>query len=369
MAEENERIRKLAGWNVPLTIWWDEKKKVVKLIDQTLLPDEVKAIECDNWRCLEEAIYVLRIRGAPALGAAGAYALALEAQRFEGDEKGFYEKMDETKGIAKIRPTAVNLEWGVKRVYELLKENKGSGVGNLKEIALIEAERIVEEDIEANKKIGKHGLEIFKKIKPKHGEIFRILTHCHAGSLATCGYGTVFGVLRAAVETGLNIHVYADETRPLLQGARITVWELMQEQLPVTLNPDNAAGWIMRQEGIDMVIVGADRIAANGDTANKVGTYSLSILAKEHGIPFFVAAPTSTIDRKNKTGEDILPTIEQRDYREVTHVQCLRIAPHLEKDHVKNYAFDITPHENIRGIITEKGIVEYPDELRMREVL
>ena len=355
MIEIDKEIPRLPGWNVPLTIWWDEKKKVVKLIDQTLLPDEVKAIECDNWRCLEEAIYVLMIRGAPALGAAGAYALALEAQRFEGEEKGLFEKMDEAKEIIHIRPTAVNLKWGVERVLNILKRNKGSGIEKLKEIALKEAEKIVEEDIEANKMIGEHGLETFTNKKPKDGKTFKILTHCHAGSLATCGYGTVFGVIRTAFRKGIDLHIFADETRPLLQGARITAWELSLEEIPVTLNPDGAAGWIMKKESIDMVIVGADRIAANGDTANKIGTYSLSILAKEHGIPFYVAAPTSTIDKTTFTGDEIM--IEERDCREVTHVQCLRVAPHLDKKHVRNYAFDVTPCNNITGIITEAKMI------------
>ena len=366
MIEIDEKIKRLPGWKVPLTIWWDEKKKVVKLIDQTLLPDEVKVIECDNWRCLEEAISVLRIRGAPALGAAGAYALALEAQRFEGDKEGFFEKMDETKEIVHIRPTAVNLEWAVNKVYGILQENREKGIEKLKETALREAEKIVEEDIEANKMIGEHGLEIFMKMKPNDGKTFRILTHCHAGSLATCGYGTVFGPIRTAFRKGIKLHVYADETRPLLQGARITAWELKLEGILVTLITDDMAGWVMRKEDIDMVIVGADRIAANGDTANKIGTYSLSILAKEHNIPFYVAAPLSTIDADTESGEYI--EIEERNPREVTHVQCLRIAPHLDEDEVRNYAFDVTPHKNIAGIITENKIIQEPYKENIRKI-
>jgi methylthioribose-1-phosphate isomerase len=358
MDQESGDIKKLEGWKVPLTIWWDDKKKVVKMIDQTSLPDEVIVIECEDWKCIEDAISVLRIRGAPALGGAGAYALALEAQQFEGDEEGFFKKMDETKKIVKIRPTAANLGWAVNRIYDLLKKNKGVGVEKLKEIALKEAKNIVKEDIKANKMIGEHGLKIFRERRPKDGKIFKILTHCHAGSLATCGYGTVFGVIRGAVEADIKIHVYADETRPLLQGARITAWELLKEEIPVTLNTDNMAGWIMKEEGIDMVIVGADRIAANGDTANKIGTYSLSILAKEHKIPFYVAAPTSTIDKKIKSGDGI--EIEKRDYKEVTHIRGVRISPHLSGSGVRNYAFDVTPYKNITGIITEKGIITEP---------
>ncbi|MGC1121894.1 MAG: S-methyl-5-thioribose-1-phosphate isomerase [Candidatus Methanofastidiosia archaeon] len=366
MPERNEEIEYLKGWNVPLTIWWDKKRKTVKLIDQTLLPDEVRVVECVSWMDIREAIKVLRIRGAPALGAAGAYALAVEAQRFEGNEEDFFREIDEASKIAFTRPTAVNLSWGVKRVYNVLHEKKRSGIDELKKIVLNEAEKIVREDIEANMKIGKYGLEIFRDTPPKDGSTFKILTHCHAGSLATCGYGTALGVIRGAVENKIPLHVYADETRPLLQGGRITAWELQVEGIPVTLNTDNMAGWIMHEERIDMVVVGADRIAANGDTANKIGTYSLSILAKEHGIPFYVAAPTSTIDKNTKDGSDI--EIEQRDSWEVTHVKCLRIAPYLDEKHVRNYAFDVTPHKNISGIITEKGIIREPFEGNIKHI-
>ncbi len=364
---QDGEIKYLPGWNVPLTIWWDEEKKVVKLIDQTLLPDEVKVIECDNWKCMEEAIKVLRIRGAPALGAAGAYALAVEAQRFEGDEQGFFKKMEEVKKIVKVRPTAVNLGWGVERVYKKLEENKGSGVEKLRDSALKEAEKIVEEDVEANKKIGEYGLEIFDKWKPKDGKTYKVLTHCNAGSLATGGYGTALGIIRTAFKKGILLHVFVDETRPLLQGARITAWELYREGIPLTLIVDNSAGWVLKRENIDMIIVGADRITANGNTANKIGTYSLSILAKEHKVPFYVAAPTSTIDPRISSGEDV--EIEKRDYTEVTRFRNVEIAPFLNKEQIRNYAFDVTPHENIDGIITEKGIIEHPDKLKIKEVL
>lgn len=363
MVEQDREIRYLPGWKVPLTIWRDEEKKVVKLIDQTLLPDQVIAIECENWIDMEEAIKTMRIRGAPALGAAGAYALAVEAQGYEGDEEGFFQRIEDASRIIEIRPTAVNLEWAVKRISNVLEKNRGAGTGKLKEIALREAERIVEEDIAANKMIGEHGLEIFEECEPRDGAIFNILTHCHAGSLATCGYGTVFGILRTAIRNGINLHVFADETRPLLQGARITAWELKLERIPVTLITDNSAGWIMKQERVDTVIVGADRIAANGDTANKIGTYSLSILAKEHGIPFYVAAPRSTIDLNIETGDDI--PIEERDYREVTHFHGVGVTPFLAKDEVKNYVFDVTPHENITGIVTEIGIIHDPCKINI----
>lgn len=366
MLKQDPEIKYLDGWNVPLTIWWDEEKKVVKLIDQTLLPVEERVIECDNWKCIEEAIKVLRIRGAPALGAAGAFALAVEAQRFEGDEEGFFRKIERVKEIVKVRPTAVNLEWAVERVYAKLAENRGCNIEELKRIALNEAENIVKEDIEANKKIGEYGLEIFKKHKPRDGDMFNILTHCHAGSLATGGYGTVLGVIRSAWKEGIKLHVYADETRPLLQGARITAWELKREGIPVTLITDNSAGWVMKKEGVDMVIVGADRIAANGDTANKIGTYSLSILAKEHGIPFYVAAPISTLDISTEKGEDIV--IEVRRYEEVTHFHNVKVLAYLSEKEVRNYAFDVTPHENIEGLITEKGIIKKPYEENIKKI-
>jgi methylthioribose-1-phosphate isomerase len=365
MVEQNKKIEWLPDWNVPLTIWWDEEKKVVKMIDQTLLPDEIIVIECADSKDIGEAIKALRIRGAPAIGAAAAFALAVEAQKFEGDEEEFFKKMEKTKNDIEVRPTATNLKWGAKRVYKKLVDNKGKGIEHLRNIALEETKKIVDEDIDANKKIGKHGLEIFKKFSNWKGKEFRILTHCHAGSLATCGYGTVFGVLRRAFKEGINLHVFADETRPLLQGARITAWELKQEGIPVTLITDNSAGWIMKEERIDMVIVGADRIATNGDTANKIGTYSLSILAKEHNIPFYIAAPMSTIDEKAGSGDDI--EIEKRDYGEVIYIRGVKVAPYLSGNEVRNYAFDVTPHRNINGIITEKGIITEPYDKNIKK--
>jgi len=366
MAKQDEEIKWLPDWNVPLTIWWDEKKKAVKMIDQTLLPHEIIAIECADSKDIEEAIKALRIRGAPAIGAASAFALAVEAQRFEGDEEDFFKKMEKVRKDIEVRPTAVNLREGVNTVYNVLKKNKGKGTEELKKIALEKAKEIVEKGCKANKKIGENGVEIFKKYDQWEEMEFKILTHCHAGSLATEGYGTVFGVLRSALKEKIHLHVFADETRPLLQGARITAWELKREGIPLTLITDNSAGWIMEKEKIDMVIVGADRIAANGDTANKIGTYSLSILAKEHDIPFYVAAPTSTIDESARSGDDI--EIEKRDYGEVIYIRGVRVAPYLSGDEVRNYAFDVTPHKNITGIITEKGIIRKPYEENMEKV-
>ena len=364
MDKENGKIRYFdEEYEIPFAIWWDQREKVVNLIDQTLLPHEVKVIECADWKCIGKAIKDLKIRGAPALGGAGAYALVVEAFRYEGDEEGFFKKMKKIREDIEVRPTAKNLKWGAKRVYKKLVDNKGSGIENLRNTALEEAEKIVEEDIDANKNIGKHGLEIFKKFSNWKEKEFRILTHCHAGSLATCGYGTVFGVLRGALEEGINLHVFADETRPLLQGARITAWELCQLGIPLKLITDNSAGWVMKEERIDMIIVGADRIAANGDTANKIGTYSLSILAKEHKIPFYVAAPISTIDMGTTCGEEI--EIEKRGHEEVVKFGDSIVNPFLGEDQVLNYAFDVTPHENIDGIITEEGIIKYPDKLKL----
>jgi methylthioribose-1-phosphate isomerase len=366
MSGQSDDIKRLEGWNVPLTIWWDKTEKTVNLIDQTLLPENIRMIRCSDWTCIRDAIKVLSIRGAPALGAAGAYALTLEAQRYEGDEEGFFEMIEEVKTISTARPTAINLKWGVNKVYDALHSHRGSGVDVLKEIALEQTLNIVEDDIAANKMIGVHGLNIFTG-EPKSKEEFRLLTHCHAGSLATCGYGTVFGVIRGAVEHEIPLRVYSDETRPLLQGARITAWELHIEEIPVVLIPDDAAGWVMKQDKIDMIVVGADRIAANGDTANKIGTYSLSILAKEHHIPFYIAAPLSTIDPHTKTGEDI--PIEERGHEEVIKVRDREIASYLRKDQVKNYAFDVTPHGHITGIITEKGIIRAPYEESISSML
>ena len=367
MTKQNGEIKNFEeDKGIPYTIWWDDEKKAVKLIDQKLLPHEIEVIECTDWECIGEAIKDLHIRGAPALGGAGAYALALEAFKFEGDEEGFFVKMNKIMKDIEVRPTAKNLMWAVERVHSKLVENKGKGIENLRNIALEEAEKIVKEDIDANKNIGKHGLEIFRKFSNWKKKEFRILTHCHAGSLATCGYGTVFGVLRGALEEGINLHVFADETRPLLQGARITAWELCQLEIQMKLITDSSAGWVMKEKRIDMIIVGADRIAANGDTANKIGTYSLSILAKEHKIPFYVAAPTSTFDMEITCGEEI--EIERRGHEEVVEFGNSVVNPFLRKDQVLNYAFDVTPHENIDGIITEKGIIKHPDKLKLSKL-
>lgn len=359
MPKQRENIKYLEGWNVPLTIWWDADKRIVRLIDQTLLPDEVIVVECQEWQDIREAIRSMRIRGAPAIGVAGAYALALEAQRFQGNPEEFFGRMKEVKRkIIKVRPTAANLKWGAKQVYDSLVESGVLEPEKLKEIALIEAEKIMRDDIKNNMLIGKFGSEILEKKRILSEDALKLLTHCNAGSLATGGYGTALGVIRSVASKGIGVHVFACETRPLLQGARITAWELLRDNIPVTLITDNSAGWIMKKEKISAVVVGADRIAANGDTANKIGTYSLSILAREHGIPFYIAAPTSTIDDNTESGNEI--EIERRSYSEVTCVRGVRIAPHLSGDQVRNDAFDITPHEYIAGIITELGVIQEP---------
>jgi methylthioribose-1-phosphate isomerase len=358
MPMQDNKIKYLEGWNVPYTIWWDNDTNVVKMIDQSLLPEKVVVIECQDWIDMEEAIKSMKIRGAPAIGIAGAYALALEAQRFEGNEKGFFKKMKRIQKIAKTRPTAVNLEKGVKQVLNVLESYKELEVDELKKKALEEAERLRKDDIQKNQLIGKYGSEVLEKQKPKDGKTIKILTHCNAGSLATGGYGTALGVVRSVVRKEIDVHIFVDETRPLLQGARITAWEMIEDEIPVTLITDDSAGWIMKKENIDDVIVGADRIALNGDTANKIGTYSLSILAREHGIPFYVAAPMSTIDDKARNGGRI--EIEKRSFEEVTYIRGVRIAPYLSGSQVRNYAFDITPHKYITGIITDLGIMSKP---------
>ncbi|MFQ6087731.1 MAG: S-methyl-5-thioribose-1-phosphate isomerase [Candidatus Methanofastidiosia archaeon] len=331
------------------------ENEVVKLIDQTLLPEKLEYIECRDWKCLEDCIKRLAIRGAPAIGACGAYALALEIQKAK-TKKEFFKNLFKASQIEDARPTAHNLKWAVDRVLQRVEKNKDLELETLKKLVLAEAEKIADEDVEINKRIGQNGANLIKD-----GDT--ILTHCNAGAFATVSYGTALGVVRAAWKRGKKIRVFADETRPLLQGARITTFELLREKIPVTLITDNTAGYVMKKGLIDVVIVGADRIARNGDTANKIGTYSLAVLAKEHEIPFYIAAPISTIDLKTKNGEEI--PIEMRDAREITHIKGMRIAPEVD---VLNFAFDVTPAEYITGIITEKGILRKPYEERIKEL-
>ena len=287
------------------------------------------------------------MRGAPAIGVSAAMGLALGARQVSAstfDE--FWPKFEEICDVmAATRPTAVNLFWAIERVKKFAQDHKDKDLDEIRHLLVEESQRMLEEDIATNKKLGSYGAAFVS------GED-NIVTHCNAGAIATAGYGTAEGIMRAAVEAGKKIHVYVDETRPVLQGARLTAWELMQEHIPCTLITDSMAGYFMYRDMIDLAIVGADRIAANGDVANKIGTYSLAVLCKEHGIPFYVAAPLSTIDFKMESGA-LIP-IEERDTSEVTHVfGKVQIAP----DGVKaaNPAFDVTPARYITAIITEKG--------------
>ncbi|GAW91043.1 S-methyl-5-thioribose-1-phosphate isomerase [Calderihabitans maritimus] len=331
------------------SIIWEKGK--LKLIDQTRLPLHVEYIECCDFHAVAEAIKNMKVRGAPAIGAAAAYGMVLGALAFEGNEKGaFRAHMNRVAEVLKqTRPTAVNLFWAVNRMLRKIEELSGREVPEIKQRLLEEAHAIYQEDLEMNRRIGQLGNQV---VPPKAG----ILTHCNAGALATAGYGTALGVVRAAHEAGKEIHVWADETRPLLQGARLTVWELMQDNIPVTLITDSMAGYVMRQKKIDLVIVGADRIAANGDVANKIGTYGLAVLAKEHGIPFYVAAPFSTVDLALDSGNEI--PIEERDCEEVRCIYGQRVVP--EEVEVYNPAFDVTPHHLITAIITDRGIARPP---------
>jgi methylthioribose-1-phosphate isomerase len=323
-------IRRLT---VPIpTIEWNNGK--VRLIDQTLLPNELKYIDCENVDDVWEAIKVLKVRGAPAIGIAGALGTVIGI--WNSDAKSYDEFSDQllkvTSYLAESRPTAVNLFWALNRMKVVAEANKDKEIPRLKEILLAEAQKIIEEDKAMCRAIGKHGAELIKD-----GDT--ILTHCNAGGLATADYGTALAVMFTAHEQGKRIKIFADETRPLLQGARLTAWELMRAGIDVTLICDNMAGQVMKEGKINCVIVGADRISANGDTANKIGTYSVAILAKEHKIPFYVAAPTSTLDMSLLNG-DLIP-IEQRKAEEITEGFGKRTAPKGVK--VYNPAFDVTP--------------------------
>jgi methylthioribose-1-phosphate isomerase len=342
---------------VPTVEW---KDGIVRILDQSLLPDRVEFVDCRDYETVAIAIKELWVRGAPAIGITAAMGVALGAQALNsGDYESFREGVLEIADhLAATRPTAVNLFWAISRMKRRLEELRDQPVADIKAQLIIEAQAILAEDIAMNRAIGGHGNAVIGKEQT-------ILTHCNAGALATGGYGTALGVVRAAWEAGKKIQVLADETRPVLQGSRLTAWELMQDGIPVTIITDNMAGALMQQGKVHVCIVGADRIAANGDVANKIGTYTVAVLAHAHGIPFYVAAPSSTIDLNMPSG-DLIP-IEQRDSREVTHVRGeMVIAP--DGAVVANPAFDVTPARLITGIITERGIFA-PAELaaRMRQ--
>jgi methylthioribose-1-phosphate isomerase len=333
-------------------VYW--KEDGICLIDQTKLPHEEVWLTIRTVEELAQAIRTLMVRGAPAIGIAAAFGCALAVKRYSGDDalKAAYEIRAAADFLSQTRPTAVNLFWALNRIRsrseQLLAE--GATADALRAGILAEAEAIRTEDIAACRAIGKNGAVLLP-------DQVTILTHCNAGSLATGGYGTALGVIRTAHEMGKNVHVYADETRPLLQGARLTVWELMRDGIEVTLICDNMSGALMRQGRIDACLVGADRIARNGDTANKIGTYTVAVLARQHGIPFYVAAPFSTVDHACASGDEI--QIEQRDPTEVISPAGVPIAPAGVA--VWNPAFDITPETLITAIITERGVVQQPD--------
>lgn len=326
------------------------KDGILKLIDQTKLPTEYIIMNCSTYKEAAAAITDMIVRGAPAIGVTAAYGVVLGAFETQTDSKdSFFEHLEEVcSALRSTRPTAVNLFWAIDRVYKKALANKDKSISEIKDVILNEAKKMDEEDVETNKLIGSNGNQLIK-------DNDTILTHCNAGALATCDYGTALSVVRVAHDAGKNINVIADETRPYLQGARLTAWELQQDGIPVTLICDNMAGHFMKAGKINCVIVGADRIALNGDTANKIGTYSVAVLAKENNIPFYVAAPVSTIDFNIESGDSI--PIEERSAYELTHIKGIRISP--EGVPVMNPAFDVTPSRYITAIITEKGIV-YP---------
>ncbi|MCL4542696.1 MAG: S-methyl-5-thioribose-1-phosphate isomerase [Deltaproteobacteria bacterium] len=325
---------------------------VVEMIDQRKLPLEVSYVELTNYKDVYDAIKNMIVRGAPAIGVSAAFGLYLASKSLSQSVRDFDAFKSEFFKICDFmfsaRPTAVNLGWAIERIKSLVIKGNGKTVNEMVKDIRAESLRIFKEDVEINKNMGIYGAKLLK-------DGFRVLTHCNAGALATAGYGTALGVIRAAVENNKRISVISDETRPFLQGARLTTWELMEDNIPVTLIADNSAGLLMRKGKIDAVIVGADRIASNGDVANKIGTYQVAVLAKENNVPFYVAAPLSTMDLTLESGDEI--PVEERDASEVVNVFGKRIAPNGVK--ALNYAFDITPNKYVGAIITEKGVL-YP---------
>jgi methylthioribose-1-phosphate isomerase len=339
------------------TIEW--KGDRVRLLDQRRLPNEVRYINCKDYSTVAQAIRSMAIRGAPAIGVAAAMGIALAAKKIRSHQPEVFRQIVEKvcNQMRQTRPTAVNLFWAVDRMKKVLDQDDSFNIEEIKVRLEGEALKIFEEDIEVNRRIGENG-----KILIYDGD--GVLTHCNAGALATAGYGTALGVIYAAWAEGKRFRVFVDETRPLLQGSRLTAWELACEKIPATVLTDNMAGWLMKKKEITLVLVGADRIARNGDTANKIGTYGLAVLAKWHNLPFYVAAPTSTIDTSLVSGKEI--PIEERSGEEVTHFRGKRIAPKEIK--AFNPAFDITPHDLIHGIITEKGIIRKPFDKNLKKI-
>jgi len=336
------------------TLRWREGR--LELIDQRRLPLEFEYVACEDALQTANAIRDMVVRGAPAIGCTAAYGVALEAQRHAGTARAQFDAaLDQAfEVLAASRPTAVNLFWAIERMRQQHAQTR-NGSPQASALALLElAHRIHRDDIEICRAIGRHGAPLIP-------DGARIMTHCNAGALATAGHGTALGVIRSARDAGKRISVIANETRPYLQGARLTAWEMVQENIAVTLVTDNMAGHLLQQGRVDVIVVGADRIAANGDTANKIGTYTLAVLAERHRIPFYIAAPLSTIDSSIADGSAI--PIEERDPAEVTGFRGVRWAP--EGVGVFNPAFDVTPAELITGLITEKGVIQYPDAAKI----
>jgi methylthioribose-1-phosphate isomerase len=323
----------------------------LRLIDQTRLPEDLIYIDCRDVNTIAEAIKMLRVRGAPAIGVAAAYGVVVAAQEAEGADDPITHIRAAIDTLAATRPTAVNLFWALDRMTRLLDTVAAESLSSIRERLLTEAQTIFEEDKATCRAIGRNGA-------PLLGSQATVLTHCNAGGLATTDYGTALAVIYSAVEAGKQVAVYADETRPLLQGSRLTAWELQQSGVDVTVICDSMAATVLRDKQIDCVIVGADRIAANGDVANKIGTYGVAILAREHDVPFYVAAPLSTIDMSLPEG-GLIP-IEERASDEITHGMGKQTAP--EAVHVYNPAFDVTPNRLVDAIITDRGVARGPYE-------
>lgn len=341
---------------IPPTVAWTAGG--VRLIDQRELPARLRFLDCTTVEELCEAISSMAVRGAPALGAAGGYGVALGARRRGGEAVVLGAAAEAAERLIATRPTAVNLAWGARRVLAAARGAAGGGAAAVRKAALEEAHLIAEEDVKANRALGSHGAAL---VPPQA----RVLTHCNAGSLACVGYGTALGMIRAAAEEGKAPRVWVDETRPVLQGSRLTAWELDRLGIDATLVADAMAGSLMARGEVDLVVVGADRVARNGDVANKIGTYPLAVLAAYHGVPFYVAAPTSTIDLATPTGADI--PVEERSPEEVTRLGRTRVAP--VRARALNRAFDVTPATFVTAIVTERGVARPPYENSLTELV
>lgn len=334
------------------TIEWRDNRVI--MIDQRRLPQKEVRCICRNHEEVAQAIREMVIRGAPAIGVAAAMGVALGAGKSR--EKNFDRQFERVLAVlSKTRPTAVNLFWALERMRKVYTDNRSRGVQTVQRLLKQEAQKIYKEDIAANRQLGKFGASLLRNAR-------QVMTHCNAGALATAGYGTALGVIRALHESGKRVEVWVNETRPFLQGARLTAWELKKEKIPATLVTDSMAGYLMQEGRIDVVVVGCDRVAANGDVANKIGTYAIAVVAKRHGIPFYVAAPTSSIDLNCPSGKAI--PIEQRDPKEVSHIFGRSLAPKGIK--IFNPAFDVTTQDLISAFITEKGVIHPPYQQNIR---